>query len=303
MSSVSWCGPHILIAIALATACRTAPVRHTELNNGNWVPGMVTWYRIVSTDSVHTPGSSYLKRKTDKVIRFSIIDTAGGTTIEWLEYQLLERLDTSSSAAPTEWVPMYRIVYQCDPDGNITSVVNYAEVKAQVDTLLNAYISLLSSSDDQLAQRIVLGFMDSSWVMTSLLRDAELIHRPYGLSFTGLDTLAMLSLHVHSEERLHPYYMTLTDDPICQAGSVSFRGWGNAGTVDLSAFLNDRLGHLDQLDTLDIPEATGQEEMTVCFDTLRSLLTYLSMQRRFLFREADLVQRVIVFEDERIGQE
>ena len=139
--------------------------------------------------------------------------------------------------------------------------------------------------------------------MTSLLREAELIHRPYGLSFTVGDTLDMLSLHVHSEERLHPYFMTITEDPICQGGSVSFRGWGDAGTVDLKSFLNERLGQWGQMDTMDIPQATGQEEMTVCFDTLRSLPTYLNMQRRFLIGEADLVQRVIIYEDQRMGQE
>lgn len=303
MSSGTRSGLHLIIAILLVTTCSIGPGRPIELHNGKWVPGMVTWFRIGSTDSVYTPDSSYLKKKIDKAIRFSITDTAGGTTIEWLEYQLLERSDTSSTAGPTEWVPMYRIVYRCDPDGNISSVVNYGEVKAQMDTLLNTYISQLSSSDAQLAQRIVQGFMDSSWVMTSLLREAELIHRPYGLSFTVGDTLDMLSLHVHSEERLHPYFMTITKDPICQGGSVSFRSWGDAGTVDLKSFLNERLGQWGQMDTMAIPQATGQEEMTVCFDTLRSLPTYLNMQRRFLIGEADLVQRVIIYEDQRMGQE
>ncbi|MBL7980361.1 MAG: hypothetical protein JNL52_00990 [Flavobacteriales bacterium] len=252
---------------------------------------------------MYTPDSSYLKKKTDKAIRFSIIDTIGGATIEWLEYQLLERSDTGSTVGPAEWVPMYRIVYKCDTDGNISSVVNYAEVKAQVDTLINAYISHLASSDVQLSQRIMEGFMDSSWVMTSLLREAELIHRPFGLTFTDLDTLSLVSLQEHSEEWLLPYFMIRTNDPICQEGNVSFRGWGDVGTVDLKSFLNERLGQLDQIDTIAIPQATGREEMTVCIDTLRSLPTYLNMQRRMILDEAELRQRVIIYEDQLMGRE
>lgn len=264
---------------------------------------MEVWYRIEALDSVYSTGEALERRRTDKAIRYSIIDTTGGATIEWLEYHLLEYSDTSLAHEPSEWVPMYRIVYRCDDDGTISSVVNYPEIKAQVDTLINTYISQMPGPDIELAHRIANGFMDSSWVMTSLLREAELIHRSFGLTFVGLDTLSTFSLQEYSERWLQPYFMIRTNDLICQDENISYRGWGDVGTMDLKSFLNQRLGQLERIDTMAIPQANGQELMIACFDTLRSLPTYLDVQRRFEMEEVELVQRVVIYEDQRLTQE
>lgn len=267
------------------------------LSTKHWAPGQQVWYRIEVVDSVYGPDEAYEKKKVEKVVQFKILDTTSHSTVEWEEYVLMDVSDRSSTHSAQEWVPMYRFVYRCGQDGDITHVVNYPEVKANMDTLIATYIAQLEGDDLELVARITHFFMDSAWVMTSLLNEATLLHRLFNLHLNGTDTLISMSMQPATEE-LQPYYFCQASDAICHEGSVSLRGWGSSGSVDLKAFLTEHVGRWDQIDSLSLPNASGREEMSACFDTLRSLPTYLSFRRMMNVGEHMLVQQRLIFLEE-----
>lgn len=289
--------------LLLSTGCNTgsSPVL---FNTQHWEPGLEVWYRIEVTDSVLGPDNVTERKKSDKAIRFSIIDTTDGATIEWLELHLLERLDkdTASFEDQREWVPAYRIVYRCNRAGSIVSVLNYPEVKANADTLIAIYLDQINVGNDEDVQRFTSTLMDSTSLMTSLLRDADLLHRLFGFRLTKEDTLELFTVQVASDTMLQPYKLYLTNNAICGSGIPSLKGLGDLGNMNIGSFLTERFGQWAPIDSLKIPMATGQEEMTACFDTTRSLPTYLSFKRKMALGDQELVQRVLIFlQNEAVG--
>lgn len=291
--------PLIFTALALLVlaGCGNRSDAPVVLNTKHWAPGQQVWYRIEVVDSVYEEEEAYQRKKGDKTVRFSIIDTAGGATIEWLEYHLFDHQDTGTAASRSEWVLMYRIVYRCDVDGEIASILNYPEVKAQVDTLTTAYLSQIEFDDKEAVNKLYSAFTDSAWVMTRLLSEATLLHRLFDLSFHETDTLVTFSVQPPSEEYLS-YYLCLTPNAICPDGSVSLKGWSSATSIDLNAFLTERMGQWDRIDSLNPLESSGREEMTACFDTLRSLPTYLLYRRVMNMDGQELMQRRLIFLEE-----
>ncbi|MCB9179152.1 MAG: hypothetical protein H6590_06985 [Flavobacteriales bacterium] len=284
------------VLVVILVGCGERPDGPVVLSTKHWAPGQQVWYRIEVVDSVYGPDEAIERKKVQKGVRFRIIDTTSHGTIEWDEYILMDVNDTISAQNTQEWLPMYRFVYRCSVDGDIEQVVNYSEVKATIDSMVATYNAQLENVDMDLVERITRSIMDSTRVMTSLLSEATLLHRLFNLNLNGIDTLVSLSMQPATEQ-FHPYYLCRTSEAICNGNSVSIRGWSTSRQFEVSSELTTQVRHY-LLDSWNSPEITGHEEMTACFDTLRSLPTYLLSRRVLNMGEHELVQRRLIFLEE-----
>jgi hypothetical protein len=284
----------MLILVSLI-GCSRQP-REVSFDTRNWSPGDTIWYRIQQTDSAHDADGDKQTKFVEKSIRFTILDTAGGPTIEWYELRLVGPVakDVSNPLGEQEWITMYRLVYQCDSTGSIARLLNYPELKALVDPLIEHYMDLVDITAAERAKINSSGIRDSAWMVTAVLRDAELLHRTFGMGLTDGDTLELTSLQPHTEHGMMPYYVRLDDPPICGNNAVGWVGWGEYGMVDLDTFLSDLLGERDQMDSLG--SIGGKEQMTVCFDPDRSLPTFVSSHRTLHTDDYEMSQRIEIFE-------
>ena len=285
---------HTALMVLVFIGCGKRNDGPVVLSTKHWAPGQEAWYLIEVIDSVYGMDEAYEKKKVNKSVQFKILDTTDHGTIEWNEYVLMNVSDSTSTSNDLEWVLMYQFVYRCNEHGDIIHVLNYSDVKAYIDTMISTYIDQFEGEDRELVDRVARSFADSTWVMTSLLNEATLLHRLFSLDLHGTDTLVSFSMQPASED-LQPYYLCQTPNAICHEGNVSVKGWGSCGSVDLNAFMTERIGEWDRIDRLDLPVAVGHEEMTACFDTLRSLPTYLSFRRVMSIEEKELVQRRLIF--------
>jgi|LakMenEpi03Aug12_release.lakeMendotaPanAssembly.Ray.scaffolds.fasta_scaffold456369_1 hypothetical protein len=287
----------LLLILVSLIGCSRQP-REISFDTRNWSPGDTIWYRIQQTDSAHDADGDKQTKFVDKTIRFTILDTAGGATIEWFELHLVDRSaeDVSDPLGEQEWLAMYRLVYQCDSTGSIIRMLNYPEVKAHVDPMIEHYMDLVDLTAAERAKINSSGIRDSAWMVTSLLRDAELLHRTFGMSLTDSDTLELTSLQPYSEQGMMPYHVRLDDPPICGNDAVGWVGWGEYGMVDMDAFLSDLMGEWDQMDSLKGGTIHGNEQMTLCFDPDRSLPTFVSMHRTLHADDLEMSQRIEIFE-------
>ena len=280
----------LTLTLVMAIGCDRPP-KQFDLDQKNLIPGSQYWYRIVHTDSVLNLEERVERKRSERSVRFTVLDTSDQLHIEWWEQHWFpDAKDPISRSVHGEWVSMYRIEYKLNAYGEVVEVSNYPEVRSQIDPLLDQYIAHFDSTTGFDISPYVGGFRDSSWVMNSLLSDAMILHRLHGITLTEGDTLHLFSYQEHSEEIILPFDLMLKSDPICAENNISVLGWTPTGTIDIDGFIEEKIPKWPGIDTLQIGSATGQERMIVCFDTSISLPSYIEMKRSMVLNGDSLVQ-------------
>ncbi len=260
--------------------------------------GTTLLFLIEETDSTIGPHTQEQRRHVEKAVHFTVVDTVDGFTIEWNEQHLLKRLDsTDANGAVQEWVPYCRIVYHSDQLGAIDKVLNYDEIRSTIDPLIELYIGQVGLADDPRVKQVMPALLDSSWVISRLLANAQLLHRLYGTSLSAKDTTHLLTFTPNVTPEMADYFMILENSTLCR-NTIGVRGWSSPVTVDLNDHLSSMIKEDEAVRSLDIPKAQATERMTACFDQQRSMATYLDFERRIQMDTVTMVQRVLIYERE-----
>ena len=251
---------------------------------------------IEETDSVISDDLREQRKQLQAAVHFTVLDTVDGFTIEWNEQHLLSIPDSSGIQDHPEWVPLYRIIYHCDRDGMIDSVVNYKEVRSVIDPLIANYVEQAGLGDDPRVKAILPYFMDSTRMMTRLLTNAGLIHRMYGITLTEGDTSKLSLYSPYSDPTTTDYSIVLDKTPLCSQNYVGVKSWSEPVIINIKDVLPGEVMGLTDLAGFEHVKATGTENMTVCFDPKRSLVTYLDFQRNVQMDTLTCQQRVLIYE-------
>jgi len=269
-----------------------------SLDPSNLKKGVTVLFMVEETDSVISEHVQQRRRSLLKAIHFTVLDTVDGTTIEWNEQHFLERLDSNDVYGPArDWAPYCRLVYQCDKSGAINKVLNYEEVRSTIDPLIEHYLQLTGVAVDPRFKTAMPAMLDSAWVISRLLANAELLHRSYGITLSPCDTTKLSSYTPYTTPEFAEYHIVLQPSALCE-NNVGIKSWSDPIRVDLNKFLLDRtLVSEERIDTT-IPSAISVENMDACFDQQRTIMTYMNFERRMRWDTVEFVQRVLLFEQE-----
>lgn len=296
MNSRSWSAAFAWLLL-IASGC-SEPKEEVLLDARNLEKGMTLLFLIQETDSTIGPNTREQRQRSEKAVYFTVVDTVDGFTIEWNEQHLLDRLDsTDANGAVQEWVSYCRIVYHSDELGAIDKVLNYEEIRSSIDPLIEHYIEQVGLADDPRVKEAMPALLDSAWVISRLLANAELLHRLYGTSLSATDTTRLLSFTPSTDPAMAEYFMILDRSPLCQ-NAIGVKGWSTTVTVDLNDHLSSMFNDDKAARSLSIPSAQASERMVACFDQQRGLAIYLDFERRMQMDTATLVQRVLIYERE-----
>ena len=297
--------PGLFATAALVMSCDSATQNAVvELSNEHWTIGEVLWLRIVSTDSVFRADSLCEGKKKEKYVRLTVLDTGSIPRVEWQEFGLMTSgIDTSMAPGdPGEFFPSTRLEYACNTDGSIDRLVNFHEMRAVMDTLLNIYLGQVHDLPPGISGKLLAWGLDSATLSERVLADPELFHRSFGLSVTDSANLsAELDLFDPAVSPLR-YRLVRTRNALCDPSThVSFRGTIEADTVDFKQLM---IG-TDLLDTFLDTMGPAQEPVyvtfDVCFDTASSMPAYIEQTMRTAMWSYDIKKTTVIYRDARIG--
>ncbi len=273
------------------------------LSNDKWTTGDTLWLRVVSADSVFSADSIGEGRRKEKYVRLVVLDTGMSARIEWQEFGVMTvEEDTTIPPGPGYFFPSTRMVYACQSDGSIDRLLNYPEMHARLDTMLNIYLDQAKTLLPDMREKLLAWGLDSARVTEHVLTDPELFHRSFGFTLTdstkvegALDLLdpALSPIRVRIE-RTH----NALCDPITH---VALHGHVEVDTVDFDQFMAgiDLLAPF--LDTMGPVREAVDVTFDVCFDTTSGMPAYVEQVMSSRFWGHRIKKTTVIYRDERIA--
>jgi hypothetical protein len=292
------------IAAMSVMACDTAPpARPIELTNAHWTKGDTLWLRVVSTDSAFNADIVNEIRRKEKYVRLTVLETGIASRVEWQEFGVMTaEMDSTIAPGPGELFPSTRLVYACARNGSIDRLLNFQEMRAIMDTLLNIYLEQVDDLPPGMREKLLAWGLDSATLSERVLTDPEIFHRSFGMVLTDSASLrAELDL---LDPAMSPrrYRIERTNNVLCDPSTqVSFRGRVEADTVDFKLLMTGIDLLQPMMDTMGPAQEPIDVTFDVCFDTALSMPAYIEQTLRSAMWGYDIRKTTTIYRDERIS--
>lgn len=296
----------LLIGVVVCSLCGCdepkADVSIT-LNNDGWAIGDTLWLRVISADSAFSADSISEGRRRERHVRLVVQDTGAAARVEWQEFGLMTAAeDTTIAPGPDYLFPSTRIVYACDEAGSLDRVLNWEELRAYADTLLNLYLSRVDQVPPETKEKLLAWAMDSSTFADHVLAGPELFHRSFG--FTLTDSMKVDGELDLLDPALSPIRVRIerTNNVLCDPGThVALHGHVVIDTVDFEQFMSGVDFLVPFLDTMGPVREAVDVTFDVCFDTTAGMPVYLEQIMWATLWDHRIKKTTVIYRDERIA--